>query len=183
MLIYKVGGDHYIFIHIPKNSGKYIRNLLKQNEVVTEYWGIKDSLDLAHIPFMRRHKFIVPSVKYTYVTYTRNPYDRIISAFFYRFGRTQTVQQLQAFILSLPQDFKLDFKDSLIHFYPQYLFLCDRQLRIPHHIKIMKIEDQGELPGFKLKKYNLDEFLTKECISVINKIYEQDFVRLHYDML
>ena len=43
--------QQYIYIHIPKNSGKYIRNKIKSNnKIIKSYWGIQNNLDVAHIP-------------------------------------------------------------------------------------------------------------------------------------
>lgn len=57
MLIYKNTNTNYIFIHIPKNSGKYIRNKIfndNNNEIVKSYWDIYSNLDLAHIPYIKK---------------------------------------------------------------------------------------------------------------------------------
>jgi len=43
---------------------------------------LKTNLDLAHIPYCKVDLFVDTSIKYNYFTYIRNPYDRIISAFF-----------------------------------------------------------------------------------------------------
>jgi hypothetical protein len=43
---------------------------------------LKTHLDLAHIPYCKVDLFIDTIIKYNYFTYIRNPYDRIISAFF-----------------------------------------------------------------------------------------------------
>ena len=86
MLIFKSGDDkYYIFIHIPKNSGKYIRQKIannKNNKILHKYWDIKSRLDLAHIPYIKRKKFITNNIEYKYFANSRNPYVRIISAFF-----------------------------------------------------------------------------------------------------
>jgi len=57
MLIFKNQHKYYIYIHIPKNSGKYIRTKIannKSNKILKNYWGIKDNFDLAHIPYIKK---------------------------------------------------------------------------------------------------------------------------------
>ena len=87
MLIFENNLKLYIFIHIPKNSGKYIRDKINKNndnKIIKSYWHLDSNLDLAHIPYVKRDKFVNNLIDYNYFTYSRNPYDRIISAFFYR---------------------------------------------------------------------------------------------------
>ena len=57
MLIFENKHKYYVFIHIPKNSGKYIRNKITNNvdnKILNEYWHIQSDLDLAHIPYMKK---------------------------------------------------------------------------------------------------------------------------------
>ena len=71
---------------LPKNSGKYIRKKIadnKSNKILQTYWGVKNNFDLAHIPYVKNN-FIKNNIDYNYYTYTRCPYNRIISAFFYK---------------------------------------------------------------------------------------------------
>jgi hypothetical protein len=178
MLIFTNEGKTYIFIHIPKNSGKYIRDKIKNdknNEIITSYWDIEFNLDLAHIPYMKKDKFI-NHIEYNYFTYTRCPYHRMISAFFY-LNPDKTIPDFKHFVKNtLPTyKFDMDFNYQIIHYYPQYLFVCDESLHIPTHIKIDKIEDV-ETP----KKYNLPTYYCDECISMINHVYHKDFICFDY---
>ena len=69
MLIFKNNTKYYIFIHIPKNSGTYMRNKLKNdnnNEIIKYYWDYLDKLDLAHIPYIKRSEFIDNNIEYNY---------------------------------------------------------------------------------------------------------------------
>lgn len=61
MLIYENNDEVYCYIHIPKNSGKFIRDNIKNNSdnrVLKIYWGIESSFDIAHIPFMCKNDYI-----------------------------------------------------------------------------------------------------------------------------
>ena len=91
MLIFKTHDEYKVFIHIPKNGGTYIREKItnnKNNIIVRSYWDIKSKYDLAHIPYIMKDKFIINKknkfMKYYFFAYTRNPYDRIISGFFFK---------------------------------------------------------------------------------------------------
>jgi len=183
MFIFKniITNQSYIFIHIPKNGGKFIRSKIKNdknNESIKHYWHFDNNFDLGHIPYMKKEEYIDPNIEYLYFTYTRNPYDRIISAFFYK-NPTKNIQNFKDFCKNelLTFDFNLHFDKKYIHYYPQYLFLCDETYNIPANIDIKKIEEHE-----KPKRYNLIDYLDNECIEIINKVYKYDFTLLNYEM-
>jgi hypothetical protein len=72
----------------------------------------------------------------------------------------------------------MKFDKKMIHYYPQYLFVCDEEFHIPKHIELRKLEE-FETP----KIYNLIEFLDDRCIEVIHQVYGQDFVLFGYDTI
>jgi hypothetical protein len=179
MLIFENQNKYYIYIHIPKNSGKYIREKTsnnKNNKILQNYWGIKDTLDLAHIPYLKKNFFIENNIDYNYFTYTRCPYDRIISSFFYRNGN-KNIDDFKYFVKNtlVLYNFDINFYYEIIHYYPQYLFICDENLEIHKSIKIDKLEDYE-----KPKKYDLIKYFDDECINIINNIYSNDFLFFNY---
>ncbi len=70
------------------------------------------------------------------------------------------------------------FNYNIIHYYPQYLFICDEKLNIPKNIKIDKLEDV-ENP----KKYILRNYFDDECFNIVNNIYSKDFLFFNYQKL
>ena len=174
MIIFSKDNKYYVFIHIPKNGGKYIRNKIhKNNRVIKSYWGVVSGFDLAHIPYSKRNAFINPNVEHHYYAYTRNPYDRIISAYYYK----NPTKQKPDFILFLTKvlptlDFS-DFDSEFIHYYPQYLFVCDE-----HSVKVKMIKlEEVENP----KRYTIE--LPDECIRIINTVYNKDFELFNYQRI
>ena len=186
MLIFKSNDDkYYVFIHIPKNSGKYIRNKIaddKNNKILQSYWDINSLLDLAHIPYIKRNEFIKNNIEYNYFANTRNPYHRIISAFyaFYYKNINININDFKYFVKNtlITYDFNMSFDYTIIHYYPQYLFVCDENLDIPKNIKIDKLEDV-ETP----KIYDLTKYFDDECLNIINNIYSKDFLYFNYQKL
>ena len=169
--------ERYIFIHIPKNGGKYIRNRInknKQNKRIIGFWGIKDNIDLAHIPYIKRHKYINVKNKYNYVTYSRDPYDRLISAFFYK-NREKSVEDFKKFcnkeLINIRFDNKYSYKN--IHYYPQHRFICNNKMELIN-INIKRIDNP--------KKYNLKTYYDDDTIKKVNKVYRNDFELLNYKM-
>ena len=183
MLIFKSNDDtYYVFIHIPKNSGKYIRKKIaddKNNKILHNYWDVISRLDLAHIPYIKRNEFIKNNIEYKYFANTRNPYHRIISVFFYK-NIKKNINDFKFFVKNtlITYDFNMSFDYMIIHYYPQYLFVCDENLDIPNNIKIYKLEDV-ETP----KIYDLTKYFDDECHNIINNIYSKDFLYFNYQKL
>lgn len=169
--------QQYIFFHIPKNSGKYIRNIIKSNnKIIKSYWGIQNNLDVAHIPFMFINNYIKKNIDtYKCFSYSRNPYNRIISAFFYLNPR-KSINDFKYFCKNklIKLNFHLNFDKSYIHYYPQYLFVCDKNLKI-NKVTILKLEEH-ERP----KIYDINKYFDKEIIKIINNIYSKDFELFNY---
>jgi len=181
MIIFKNKNKYYVFIHIPKNGGKYIRNKInddKDNIIIKSYWDINLDLDLAHIPYLKKNEFIENNIDYNYFTYTRCPYHRIISAFLYK-NYNKNIDDFKYFVKNTltTYDFNNKFDYRIIHYYPQYLFICDENLYIPYNIKIDKLEDIGNPP-----KYDLTKYFDNSCINIINNIYSKDFLFLNYEI-
>jgi len=183
MLIFKnnATNKNMVFIHIPKNSGKFIRNKIKNdknNTFIKGSWGIVNNFDTAHIPYLKRNNYIRDSSKYQYFAYSRNPYSRIISAFFY-LKKDKGADDFKHFCKNvLPRlNFSLDFNKNYIHYYPQYLFVCNIELKVTN-VTVTKIED-SESP----KLYDLKEYMDTDCFKVINSVYEKDFKFFNYNMI
>lgn len=173
--------ERYIFIHIPKNSGKYIRKHINKNKIhkkIIGYWGIENNIDLAHIPYMKRHKYIKKlskkglNEKYNYITYSRDPYDRLISAYFYK-NKDKTIEEFKEFCKKelININFNNEYSYKNIHYYPQYLFICDKKRELID-IDIKRIENP--------KKYDLKKYYDDEILKIVNEIYSRDFELLNY---
>ena len=177
MLIWfnKQTGERNIYIHIPKNSGKYIRGCIKKNKenrILKGYWGVENDLDLAHIPYVKRRGFINERERYNYITYSRNPYDRLISAFYYK-NNGKEIDDFKKYCKEgLPKlIFNNKYNNKIIHYYPQYLFICDKRKELIK-IKIKRIK--------KPKKYDIDKYYDDETLKIVNRIYKRDFEILNY---
>ena len=189
MLIYEIDSKVYCYIHIPKNSGRFYRNEIinkikgnsDSNKIIKSYWGLGNDLDLAHIPYMLRKTYIEPLKQENifYYAHTRSPYDRLISAYFYKNNKSKT--HFKTFINTelIHFDFNTKFTPDIIHYYPQYLFLCDEDFTIKDDVNIQNIE--SVLP--KARKYKLSDYFDNNNIQIINKIYELDFKLFNYEII
>jgi hypothetical protein len=179
MLVYEKKDNKYIFIHIPKNAGKYIRqNIRFKYKVIKSFWGIKNNFDLAHIPYCKMNQYIKNIENYKIYAYSRNPYDRIISAFFYKNkNKNRNINDFKKFCKNelLKFNFNKEYPYTYIHYYPQYMFVCDDNNNYDSCIKIKKIEEP--------KTYDLSKYLDDECIYNINLVYEKDFKLFGYEII
>ena len=178
MLIFE---KKYIYIHIPKNSGKFIRKKIEKDKnvnILQSYWGGKTTLDEAHIPYILKDNFVRDSDNYLFFSHSRNPYNRIISAYFYK-NKNKNIHDFKSFIINeLPNlDFDLYFDRKIIHYYPQYLFVCDNNYEI-NNVEVTKLEDI-ENP----KEYKLTKYLDSDMIKIINEVYKKDFELFNYDLI
>jgi len=185
MIIFSRNYELYCYIHIPKNSGTYFRDQLQKDEeciIIENFWGKKCFFDLAHIPYMlvTRYTSHVNYNNTTYLAHLRNPYDRVISAFFYHFPK-KTTNDFKLFVKTelVKLVFDMKFNRNIIHYYPQYFFVCDKYLKIPTNIKTHKVEDT--FPNFK--KYELFKYYDTSSLQIINKIYHLDFELFNYKKL
>ncbi len=185
MLIYTNNNNTFCFIHIPKNSGKYVRKIIKedkQNTIIKEFWGLGKQIDMAHIPYMLSHEYISPLnlTNIQYYTYVRNPYNRIISAFLYK-NKGSNMNKFKLFIKNtlLTYNFDETFNKNIIHYYPQYMFICAKDLTNTN-VTIKKLEEQ---PDFKINEYDFSKYLDDTIVKIINDVYNVDFKMFGYEMI
>lgn len=184
MIIFKYNTTTYIYIHIPKNNGKYIRSLIKsQYKVLKKFWDIdhKNNIDLAHIPYALIKNY-TDITDYRTISFIRNPYDRIISAFFYKNPNSHKSDLNNFIIKKLPTIiFDNTFNYKYIHYYPQYLFV-DKTTEL---LSFKNINDNDTVGSIQIKIKNLcnktyTDFLDKQSLDICNKIYFQDLMLYNY---
>ena len=180
----------YSFIHIPKTSGVTLDKLIQANP----------SCNLSYLQHLR----VVDTVKL--FTFVRNPYDRIVSAYFYlKSNKANEMQVAYNHIVSRYDSFK-DFilnmdKDGLLefitHIKPQWTWVINENGAIVP--KVFKIEEPEKIDAFLAEngisgwqeqpKENTSEhepyetYLDEEVIAEINRVYAKDFKLFNYHKL
>lgn len=182
----------YNFIHIPKVAGSSFYKLIEGHNDKISYFG--------HTRAMSSSSF--------YLTFVRNPYDRLVSSYFYLINSEALASELPIYkeLINAYKDFK-DFilnieKDNLmekiIHLKPMYYWICDDNHKILVE-KIFKIEDINAIDTFidelgiekKLSDMKTNtsehkhylEYMDSEVIYEINKLYSLDFELFNYEKL
>ena len=189
------------FVHITKCSGTFIEDIGKIHNIE---WGRfhKEEYKYHHELFTLKPESL--KKKYHWFVIVRNPYDRILSEYYCRWGYgigskniTHTKEEFNDFLIEKIK------KRSLTgeHYTEQYKYI-DHDPNI--NINIIKFENLYEELDDLFKRYQIDidiykltkKINSKECanstipftihdfnkdlIQYINEIYDKDFLLFHY---
>lgn len=189
MIIFKEKEENICYIHIPKNSGRYIREKIKEEKALIEeyYWTTSTEFgfpyDKAHIPLRDARKFNVKNC--SFMATIRNPYDRFISAYNWRKITGLNLHLSKQNLLKELRKVNFDktYDVHMIHFYPQSYFLKDVG-GIIGHVEVKKIEDGPprflKNASWKIAAYDIKKELTANEIKLIQEVYHEDFTLLGY---
>ena len=186
------------FIHITKNAGTSIEELGKKNNIL---WG-KHHKEYGwwHEPFFKKPHSI--KSKYNWFAVVRNPYTRIISEFYCKWGtfmkkskKEISVEEFNAIIKNKILD-RNNKKEWWVygHYLEQYLYI-DMRYKI-HILKLENIKEEFEnlMNQYSLdikldvimnkneKQYTIDN-LSRDVIDLINVVYDRDFKMFGYKKL
>jgi len=180
----------YNFVHIPKVAGVSFKALLGFENLKVNYCGHTRAKDIQTMAFVR------------------NPYDRLVNAFFYLISpkRKNPLDLYYQEILKQYPDFKTfvlniapdNLIERILHLRPMHYWICDDEGKIVID-KIFKIEDINAIDNFleelgldgKLSDISLNlteygdyrSYLEIEIVSEINKLYALDFELFGYKKL
>lgn len=181
----------YKFIHIPKTSGTSLYKLMEQSPSCNvKYEGhFTTANDLVKL-----------------FAFVRNPYDRVVSMYFYLIHEDRINTPLDAayryivinyssfkdFVLNMDKDGLLDF---MIHLKPQWTWVVDENGNVIP--KVFKVEEAEKIDAFLAEngisgwqdfpKENTSEhepyetYLDREVIAEINRLYAKDFELFNYE--
>ncbi len=185
------------FVHIPKNAGNSIRPLCRKEGIKVITHNIRrrnKRLLAAHRGEQKIHAFCI----------SRNPYDRLISAYYYLKDKTDHRGDLadKEKFLSQYKDFDDFVKNGLekasneqIHFLPQVFWILNKNGK-PEVETVLRLENlQNDfdefckimgLGNYKLQTTNTSkhkswkEYFTGETKKIVQEIYREDFEFFNY---
>uniref|UniRef100_A0A6C0CTS6 Sulfotransferase domain-containing protein n=1 Tax=viral metagenome TaxID=1070528 RepID=A0A6C0CTS6_9ZZZZ len=181
-----------LFIHVPKTGGNSIKK--------TQFFKRCKYFKHKPITQIKNHK---SDYKYSFAV-TRNPYDRVVSAFHYlkNGGEPNNAGDLQRQKKLLKYKAFSDFVKDLhlfihdTHFRPQYTFVCDKNDRIlvdcileneTLERDIIKLYEKEGLPVENIPKVNTSKHdnYSKyyDDVNIKNKVYQiykKDFELFNY---
>ena len=183
------------FIHITKTAGTSIEKIGKQNNIL---WGMyHKEYKWWHQPFKNKPESL--KSKYNWFTVVRNPYTRIISEFYCKWGTQIENDKKSISKLEFNQIIKhhilnrnsLNKHGQSGHYKEQHLYLDKK-----YNIHILKFENISVDFNNLMKKYSLNIELDKyenknekiytvnslspEVIKLINTVYDKDFKIFKY---
>jgi hypothetical protein len=209
MLIFEYNQTKYIFIHIPKNCGRYIRKQIYNNFkcfCVNDGYEYPVSYKVSNSDGYNLHdRYLqIKNIADNFIVFVRNPYHRVISFFYYKIysvhyeglvTNNPIIDYLRSPIESLKSKsieeyifiLKTEFKKYILELEMscQYNYLIDEQGNIPSNMTIYKLEEPQTFSylGFKdfqLKEYQLSEYFDSESLLIVNNIFQKDFELFNY---
>jgi hypothetical protein len=231
MLIFYINGIKYIYLHIPKNSGTYIRNqicskvenainynLLEETDVILPENILEEIKNLHFLFYHFSYSLIKSQAQFSseitpdckYITFVRNPYNKLISGYFYKYYIKKTPEyktitfnalkdenneEFTTLVADLKRVIKenlLEYSEKDLFFRQQYKYVTDENANIPDDITIYKLEeyetnveaqDFFKFENFNIKRYDYSDYYDNECLSIINEVYKKDFELLGYQTI
>lgn len=199
--------DDLFFIHIPKTGGRSIAKVGVSNGLNWGffYWN-KHGIKLWHVPYIM---FRYPASPSNCFAVVRNPYNRIVSAYNFKYKGCKSIIHFQQWVNSKLLDLRLSltnihmninmYKHNLdVHLLPQYLFTHNESHSsvVDHILKFETLHDDFNK---LMKKYNSDielnihigkssvienpctfNWLSHDNILLINELYDKDFKYFNY---
>jgi hypothetical protein len=184
------------FIHITKCAGTTIENLGKEKKIK---WGMYHSKEYGHHHKPFKNKPLKLRKKYDWFMVVRNPYTRLVSEFYCKWGGYRgkhdklNEQQFNNFIKNRVT---LRNQNNRFHYVEQHKYY-DKSSKI-HIIKFENLEeefnalmekygldikmDRHDNASKKERKFNIESF-SPEVIKLINKAYSKDFKKFGYEMI
>lgn len=192
---------NYLFIHIPKTAGTFVKKIIDSNEDNKNIFYLKSKTDSQSIieshysiRFVKKNFNNLNKIKF--FTIVRNPYDRIYSIWKYLKDADNITNSLLCKVENNFSDFitemRSDFYDSFYFFSPQHYFLQGEEL---NNIEIFKFEDiNTKLKDFLTQqnytwsnqKINVtngpswEEVYTQEMKEIVYNKYQKDFEIFNY---
>lgn len=177
--------SRYNFIHVPKCAGQSLYSIACEHPDKIIFRGHVRAL---WNPYPNSFAFV------------RNPYDRLVSAYFYFVKHKDNPDHLKVagkiikkyptfekFVMGIGRDGLL--MDDIPHIKPIYYWIDKK-------VKVFKIEDLRAIDNFLTSigcgmlgqenmssHYRYDAYLTPEIIAEINRLYARDFELFDYKML
>lgn len=185
------------FIHITKTAGTSIEMTGKKNNID---WGMyHKEYQWWHEPFIKKSECL--KQKYNWFLVVRNPYTRIISEFYCKWGtqiKNKTSVNKNEFNRIIKQHIlqrnSFNKNGQKGHYIEQYLYLDKK-----YNIHILKFENLNNDFNNLMKKYSLNikldtkqnkgnkiytvDSLSSEVIQIINNVYDKDFKIFGYEKI
>jgi len=171
-----------IFIHIPKTAGSSIEHLLRdEGRYELDFIGVRNGRSTHHYMGIEL-KMILKELYPTYYkfSFVRNPYDRLISEYFWcrinnvghKFNKT--FDEFLDYVEDVIKNKKFFKPIENDHFIPQYSFLFfNNKLLVNNIFKYEDIETVAPLIKKRLKIKTVLQHLNKSVKNEITLIQEQ----------
>lgn len=191
------------FVHIPKNAGTSVSlffNFKRDIKHLNDLW-IEKSINLTHLTAKEMCEIVDLDEFYKFA-FIRNPWDRMVSLFFYYkerpfgfFGRKDMPLDFVGFLSMIEKDYGLITEKKpnhamCCHFLGQYDFIKDQKIdfigryeNLNHDMKILaeKYAIHGDLPKVNQTTHvRYAAYYDSKSSDIVRSIYKNDVVTFGY---
>ena len=168
-----------VFVHIPKNAGTSIEALFANNSFRIQPSKHADIYEI-------KRKFKNSYNSYKKFTIIRNPYDKMVSWYFYlkrNLGERYEVLEFNEWIKDPSKFWHID--DPISYLKPQHEWIDDTVVLIKYENLDKELNQffnkKIELPIINKSKHNhYLEYYNKESLTIIYDRYKEDFKKYNY---
>ena len=187
-----------IFIHIPKTAGTSIEQFIKdkdRNDI--HYLGVRNGRSMHHYTvFDLKKELPVLFDKYYKFSIVRNPYDRLLSEYYwtpipgvgYKSGKNKA--EFLNYVSNVVK--KRLYYDNIYneHFIPQHMFIYNKKLLVDHLFRYedldfvanylkKKLDIISEFPILNKSKFKKEDWNERQKERIF-KLYHSDFILFNY---
>lgn len=203
MPIFTKGDKKVFFIHIPRTSGRYIRDIFVENGYIpqfNEYVDTAFGFEIPHLFFPLYN--VLPVSEINHFTVVRNPLNRFKScakAFLWKYNLPDDYFLKEKFTLERFNLFVSEtVNDKSTFFLPQSTFLSEKTnvwkqedgfennfslwCKEKHDI-IIEVEKNKKVCSHKKQEYDfIKPKISEDNAKVVKKFYERDYRIFEYDL-
>lgn len=198
----KVESEKIILLHPGKTGGTSVEHTLKEKYLSTKKlnakqadfdlmfgYSKKDNLYLQHADLRFYKKKDIDLKEYTTITTVRNPYDRLVSCYYYN-GKNKKFSFEEFIVNKLPNHIEHNKDYAFDHFCPQIHFCKLGDYEVNNIIRLESFQE--DLKKIKLtsnfhysktvsRSKNYQEYYNQKTKDLVYELYKEDFEYLNYE--
>ena len=146
-----------IYIHIPKTAGTSVEHFLRDGGLNSiELLGVRGGRSTHHYTTMEiKNMFPESFLSYYKFSIIRNPYDRLLSEYYWKYSNNKTKDEFLDFVADIMIKNKYFSNIYYDHFIPQYVFLYNKSVKKLLVNQLFKYEDLEWVAGYLKRKLKI----------------------------
>jgi hypothetical protein len=198
----KIESEKIILLHPGKTGGTSVEHALKEKYLATKKLNVKqadfdlmfgyskkDNLYLQHADLRFYKKKDIDFKEYTTITTARNPYDRLVSCYYYN-GKDKKFSFEDFIVNQLPNHIENNKYYAINHFCPQIYFCKLGDYEVNNIIRLESFQEDLKKINLTSKFHysktvsrskNYQEYYNQKTKDLVYELYKEDFEYLNYE--